>query len=119
MSNKASTMWPFRKNDDKNCANCGKKFGFFDKKRVCWNCSSTFCGKCVKRVHDPSFSIIRSKKFCLPCYEVYDEEKKSIIRSNSVGVEEEKHEKLEHSNTTVSSPSEPAKPTGFFAALLP
>ena len=37
-SNRASVPWPFRKNKDKNCNMCDKKFGIFDKKRICWDC---------------------------------------------------------------------------------
>ena len=36
--NRASVPWPFRNNKDKNCAMCDKKFGIFDKKRICWDC---------------------------------------------------------------------------------
>ena len=30
-----------------------------------------YCGKCVYRVHDHKFSIIRTKKYCCKCYEEY------------------------------------------------
>lgn len=70
-SNRASVPWPFRKNSDKFCNMCDKKFGIFDKKRVCWECQFSYCSKCVKRVHDNKYSVLRTKKYCLNCYEKY------------------------------------------------
>ena len=60
----------------------------------------------------------------MSCYGIYQEEKKAVIRSNSLVTEEEKEfdprTAPAHSNTTTLAPeTTKPKPAGLFAALLP
>ena len=70
--NKAETPWLLRDNKDTNCADCNKKFGVFDKKNICWDCSKTICSKCSVKVRDKKYSLLRRKKFCRSCYDGKD-----------------------------------------------